>query len=114
MLWLGRRLLLLYLALLLLALGLVLVLLGFVQRGGLDLGLGHGAQLFLVVVGDKVVVVLCVDHQLDRGFIAQIVHFGQQGCYFVQKFFVSHGASFGCWEMNAIVTAHRMWTWLLT
>lgn len=83
-----------HLALLLLALGLVLVLLGLIDRGGVQLGLGDSAHFFFIVVHDKVVGSLGVNHQLDRGFVFKIVHFGEERRYLIKEFFVSHGAAF--------------------
>lgn len=86
------RFFLLHLTLLLLALRLIAVLLAFVERGCVQLGLFGGAQLFLVIVGDEVIGGLGIDHQLDRGFVGEVVHLREEGGYLVEKIFIRHGA----------------------
>ena len=83
------------LAQLLALLGLLLVLLALEQGHSLLFGPLQRAHFRHVVMFDKVIGGLGVDHDLDRGAIVQVIQFGQQRGDLVEKGFVAQVAH-GC------------------
>lgn len=73
--------------------------------GGTSLGLRKAAQLFLVIVGDEVIIGRGVNHQLDRRFNGQVLQLGEQRGDLVEELFVSHGGLPIGWAKNRIANA---------